>query len=221
MTAEQIHTIGLREVARIEAEMDHHLRTLGFADGGITARMVMLNTTLQPPAGADPRPQLFERYAAIERDAEQRSVALFNLRPRAPLAVRREPALTEASAAAHYTWPAPDGSRPGEFWVPLAGPRFEMAAMRSLSYHEGVPGHHFQLAIQQESTDLPKFRSAHIYGGGAAHSEGWALYAERLAIEQGWYEGDLPGLLGALDSQLFRARRLVVDTGLHAKGWTR
>jgi hypothetical protein len=96
-----------------------------------------------------------------------------------------------------------------------------MIRMRSLSYHEAVPGHHFQLAIQQERTDLPKFRAQRIFGGGSAHSEGWGLYAERLAVEQGWYEGDVPGLLGALGSELFRARRLVVDTGLHTKGWTR
>jgi uncharacterized protein (DUF885 family) len=221
LTAEQIHAIGLREVARIEAEMDRHLRSLGFAEGSIEARMVKLDATLQPPAGADPRAQLLERYEAMERDAEQRSAALFNLRPRAPLAVRREPALTEASAAAHYTLPAPDGSRPGVFWVPLRGPVFEMTQMRSLSYHEGIPGHHFQLAIQQETIGLPKFRSQRIFGGGSAHSEGWALYTERLAVENGWYQGDVPGLLGALNSELFRARRLVVDTGLHAKGWTR
>lgn len=221
LTAEQIHAIGLREVARIETEMDHHLRALGFADGAIVARMAQLDATLQPAAGADPRAQLLERYAAMERDAERRSAALFNLRPRAALAVRREPALTEASAAAHYTLPAADGTRPGVFWVPLRGPQFEMTKMRTLSYHEGIPGHHFQLAIQQELSGLPKFRSQRIYGGGSAHSEGWALYTEKLAMEQGWYEGDVPGLLGALNSQLFRARRLVVDTGLHAKGWTR
>ncbi|MES2758924.1 MAG: DUF885 domain-containing protein [Pseudomonadota bacterium] len=220
LTADEIHAIGLREVARIEAEMDRHLRTLGFADGAIPARMAALDATLQP-AGADPRAQILERYAAMEVDAERRSAALFNVRPRAPLAVKREPALTEASAAAHYTLPAPDGSRPGVFWVPLRGPLFEMTKMRTLSYHEGIPGHHFQLAIQQEQADLPRFRSQRIFGGGSAHSEGWALYTEKLAMEQGWYEGDLAGLLGALNSQLFRARRLVVDTGLHAKGWTR
>ena len=220
LTAEQIHAIGLREVARIEAEMDRHLRTLGFADGGIPARMAALDATLQP-TGVDPRAQILASYAAMERDAEQRSAALFNLRPRAPLEVKREPPLTEASAAAHYTLPAPDGSRPGVFWVPLRGPLFEMTKMRTLSYHEGIPGHHFQLAIQQEQAGLPRFRSQRIFGGGSAHSEGWALYTEKLAMEHGWYEGDLPGLLGAFNSQLFRARRLVVDTGLHAKGWTR
>jgi uncharacterized protein (DUF885 family) len=107
------------------------------------------------------------------------------------------------------------------FWVPLRGPAFNMMRMRSLSYHEAVPGHHFQLAIQQELTGLPKFRSQRIFSGGSAHAEGWALYTERLAVEQGWYKDDVPGLLGALGSELFRARRLVVDTGLHSKGWTR
>jgi uncharacterized protein (DUF885 family) len=143
------------------------------------------------------------------QDAEKRSDALFNLKPRAPVDVRREPPLTEPSAAAHYSLPAPDGSRPGIFWVPMRGPTFDVIRMRSLSYHEAVPGHHFQLAIQQERTDLPKFRAQRIFGGGSAHSEGWALYAERLAVEQGWYEGDVPGLLGALGSELFRARRPV------------
>ena len=221
LSAEQIHAIGLREVARIEAEMDRHLRTLGLADGSIKARMAQLDASLQPAAGPELRAHLLANYSAMVADAEQRSAALFNVRPRAPLSVKREPALTEASAAAHYSVPAPDGSRPGVFWVPLPGPDFKMVGMRTLAYHEAVPGHHFQLAIQQEMTDLPKFRSQRIFGGGSAHSEGWALYAEKLAMENGWYDGDVAGLLGALDAQLFRARRLVVDTGLHAKGWTR
>lgn len=221
LTAEEIHAIGLREVARIEAEMDRHLRALGYAEGGIEDRMKQLDATFQPKADGDPRQELLQRYATIVADAEKRSDALFNLKPRAPVDVRREPPLTEPSAAAHYSLPAPDGSRPGIFWVPMRGPTFDVIRMRSLSYHEAVPGHHFQLAIQQERTDLPKFRAQRIFGGGSAHSEGWALYAERLAVEQGWYEGDVPGLLGALGSELFRARRLVVDTGLHTKGWTR
>jgi uncharacterized protein (DUF885 family) len=221
LTAEQIHEIGLREVARIEAEMDRHLRALGYTEGGIEERMKKLDAGFQPKGDADPRPALLQKYAALVADAEQRSNALFNLKPRAPVEVRREPPLTEASAAAHYTLPAPDGSRPGIFWVPMRGPGFDVIRMRSLSYHEAVPGHHFQLAIQQEQTGLPKFRAQRIFGGGSAHSEGWGLYAERLAVEQGWYEGDVPGLLGALGSELFRARRLVVDTGLHTKGWTR
>jgi uncharacterized protein (DUF885 family) len=221
LTAAQIHEIGLREVARIEGEMDRHLRSLGYAEGSIEERMKKLDASFQPKGEGDPRPELLKKYAAMVADAEQRSNALFRLKPHAPVEVRREPPLTEPSAAAHYTLPAPDGSRPGIFWVPMRGPTFDMVRMRSLSYHEAVPGHHFQLAIQQERTDLPKFRAQRIFGGGSAHSEGWGLYAERLAVEQGWYEGDVPGLLGALGSELFRARRLVVDTGLHTKGWTR
>lgn len=221
LTADEIHTIGLREVARIEAEMDKHLRSLGLTEGGIEARMQQLDARFQPKGEGDPRPGIIASYNEMVRDAERRSASLFNLKPRAPVDVRRVPPLTEPSAAAHYTLPAPDGSRPGIFWVPLRGPTFSMVRMRSLAYHEAVPGHHFQLAIQQEMSDLPKFRSQRIFSGGSAHSEGWALYTERLAVEQGWYEGDVPGLLGALGSELFRARRLVVDTGLHTKGWTR
>ncbi|MES2319187.1 MAG: DUF885 domain-containing protein [Pseudomonadota bacterium] len=219
--AAEIHAIGLREVARIEAEMDRHLRKLGFTEGGIEERMRALDKTFQITAEGDPRPEILRRYTEMVRDAEKRSAKVFNLMPRAPVDVRREPPLTEASAAAHYSMPAPDGTLPGIFWVPLRGPVFDMIRMRSLSYHEAVPGHHFQLAIQQETPGLPKLRTHRIFGGGSSHSEGWALYAERLAVEQGWYEGDVPGLLGALGSELFRARRLVVDTGLHSKGWTR
>jgi uncharacterized protein (DUF885 family) len=221
LTAEEIHTIGLREVARIEAAMDKHLRSLGLSEGGIEARMKELDARFQPKGEGDPRPAIIASYNEMVRDAERRSSTLFNLKPRAPVDVRRVPPLTEPSAAAHYSMPAPDGTRPGIFWVPLVGPTFPMIRMRSLSYHEAVPGHHFQLAIQQEMKDLPKFRSQRIFSGGSAHSEGWALYTERLAVEQGWYEGDVPGLLGALGSELFRARRLVADTGLHTKGWTR
>jgi uncharacterized protein (DUF885 family) len=208
-------------VARIEGEMDKHLRELGYADGSVEERMKKLEATLNPPAEPDPRPQLLERYKLIVADALKRSEPLFNVKPAAPVDVRREPPLTEASAAAHYSMPAPDGSRPGVFWVPMRGPDFEILGMRTLSYHEAVPGHHFQLAIQQEQTKLPKYRAQRVFGGGSAHSEGWGLYAERLAIEQGWYQGDTQGLLGALAAQLFRARRLVVDTGIHTQGWTR
>jgi uncharacterized protein (DUF885 family) len=118
--------------------------------------------------------------------------------------------------------PAPDGSSPGIFWLPLPGPLGrDVVRMRSLAVHEAVPGHHYQLALQQELGSLPKWQQRRIFGGGSAITEGWALYAERLAIDHGWYAGDDIGLLGALDAQLFRARRLVVDTGLHAKRWTR
>jgi uncharacterized protein (DUF885 family) len=93
--------------------------------------------------------------------------------------------------------------------------------LRSLVYHETVPGHHFQIALQVENQSIPRFRQAGAFGGISALGEGWGLYAERLAAEAGWYDGDLEGRLGQLDSELFRARRLVVDTGIHAKRWSR
>ncbi len=221
LSADDIHNIGLREVARIEGEMDKVLQTLGRKDGTVLVRMTALNASLQPPADPDPRPGLIAKHTENVRDNIRRSKAFFNLLPKAPVEVRREPALTEKTAAAHYSTPAPDGSRPGVFWAPLPGPEFNIANMRSLAVHEAVPGHHYQLAIQQEQTGLPRWRQRRVFGGGSAHSEGWGLYAERLAIDNGWYDGDAVGLLGALDSQLFRARRLVVDTGLHAMKWTR
>lgn len=221
LTPDEIHAIGLREVSRLESEMDAVLRVLGYADGPVEERYRQLELARQPAAEPDPRPALLAEYAAIVRDAQQRAAAVFELRPRAPVEVRREPPFTEKTAAAHYSVPAPDGTRPGIFWVPLPGPKFDILRMRSLAYHEAVPGHHFQVALQQEMTSLPRFRRDRVFGGLSVYVEGWALYAERLADELGWYEGDLPGRLGYLSSQLFRARRLVVDTGLHAKGWTR
>lgn len=219
--AEEIHTIGLAEVARIEAEMDRVLRDLGRKDGSVLVRMTALRAELQPPAEPDPRPGLIEAYTRHVRDAERRAQALFTLKPKAPVEVRRVPALTERTSSAYYTAPTPDGTRPGIFWAPLPGPSYDVLRMKSLAVHEAVPGHHFQIALQQEQQSLPRWRQRRLFGGGSAFSEGWALYAERLAIEHNWYEGDPHALLGAWDGQLFRARRLVVDTGLHAKRWTR
>lgn len=219
--AAEIHAIGRREVARLEAEAEEILRQLGHTGGTLNERMA--KATQGPLVEAeDARGALIARYTEYIRDAERRSAALFNRRPRAPVEVRRVPPLTERVSSAYYTVPPPDGSRPGIFWVPLPGNVFFYGArMRSLAYHEAVPGHHFQLALQQEQRDLPRFRARRTFGGISAHSEGWGLYAERLAVEQGWYEGDPVGKLGAIGSELFRARRLVVDTGLHTQGWTR
>lgn len=221
MTAEEIHALGLKEVARIEASMDGLLKQLGFANGSIKDRMDALNNSLQPPAEPDPRAGLIKRYEEMLADALKRSEAVFDLRPRAPCVVKREPPFTEKTAAAHYTGPARDGSRPGVFWAPLPGPTYKITGMRTLVYHEAIPGHHFQIALQRETDSLPRYRRDGIFGGGSAYAEGWALYAEQIATESNWYEGDTVGLLGQLDAELFRARRLVVDTGLHTKKWTR
>jgi uncharacterized protein (DUF885 family) len=225
LTAEEIHALGLREVARIEGEMDQILRELGYRDGTVTARYAALNEKLLPPSDPDPRPALVEEYARVVRDAEKRAAELFDIRPKARIEVRREPSLTDSTMAAHYTNPAPDGSRPGIFWAPLPDHWRSViwvgAGLRSVTYHEGVPGHHFQGAIQQELPDVPRYVRLDVFGGSIAFLEGWALYAEKLVAEAGWYEGDKPGRLGQLNFELFRARRLVVDTGLHAKLWTR
>lgn len=225
LTPAEIHAIGLREVARVEKEMESLLQQLGYKDGTIQERIEKLNATLNPPAEPDPRVEMVATVEALVHDAERRSVAVFDLRPKAPVTVKREPAFSEKSAAAHYSPPAPDGSKPGIYWLPLAdlSPRVTWlgTGLKSTAYHEAVPGHHFQLSIQQESTELPRYRKLGVFGFNSAYVEGWALYAERLASENGWYDGDLPGQLGFLNLQLFRARRLVADTGLHNLKWTR
>ena len=136
-------------VARIEAEMDRVLRSLGRSKGSVTARFDALEAELQPLASTDARATLLQRYEAMVREAQERARPLFNLKPRAPVIVEREPPLTEATAAASYTAPAPDGSRPGVFHVPLPGPQFAVLCMKTLAVHETVPGHHFQVALQQ------------------------------------------------------------------------
>ncbi len=221
MTAEEIHALGVREVQRIEAQMDRELRDLGYTEGSVAERYATLERSVQPPADPDPRPALLEEHRRILRDAEDRAAALFELRPSAPVQVLREPSFTEKNAAAHYSAPAPDGSRPGTVWIPLPGPDYRILEMRTLTYHEGVPGHHFQIALQQELPEIPLFRRKRVFGGLSAFAEGWALYAEQLAVEAGWYSGDPKGRLGQLSDELFRARRLVADTGLHAQHWTR
>jgi uncharacterized protein (DUF885 family) len=221
LTANEIHQLGLAEVARIEKQMDGLFRQLGYREGTIQQRTEKLEDDSQPPGEPDPRPGLLAEYDHILRDAERRAALIFDLRPKAPVEIRREPVFTEKSAAAHYTVPAKDGSRPGIFWAPLPGPKFRMLEMRTLVYHEAVPGHHFQIVLQNEMPDLPQFRRDRAFGFISAHGEGWALYAEQLAAESGWYEQDLKGRLGQLDGELFRARRLVADTGIHAQHWTR
>jgi uncharacterized protein (DUF885 family) len=225
LTPAEIHEIGLREVARVEKEMETILQQLGYKDGTIQQRIEKLNATLNPPAEPDPRVEMIAKVEAIVHDAERRSADVFDLRPKAPVTVKREPAFSEKSAAAHYSPPAPDGSKPGIYWLPLAdlSPRVTWlgTGLKSTAYHEAVPGHHFQIAYQQESTELPRYRKLGVFGFNSAYIEGWALYAERLAAENGWYDGDLPGKLGYLNLQLFRARRLVADTGLHNLKWTR
>ncbi|HSU76630.1 MAG TPA: DUF885 domain-containing protein, partial [Burkholderiales bacterium] len=218
---EAIHDIGLREVKRLEGEMEKVLARLGRTQGSLKERTDTLERELAYPNNDQGRAAIMADIERILRDAEKRSAALFAETPKAPVIARPYPRFRWASAAASYSFPAPDGSRPGIFQIPLRPSQLTRYALRSLVYHETVPGHHFQIALEQENTALPRFRQLRAYGFISAYGEGWALYAERLAAEAGWYEGDDEGLLGQLEDELFRARRLVVDTGLHAKHWTR
>jgi uncharacterized protein (DUF885 family) len=218
LTADEIHQIGLREVARLEREMDAIFAKLGRARGSIPERIEQLKQDLAYPNTETGRAAIMADINGILRDAQQRSMTLFDKTPRAPVEARPIPKFREANAAANYTVPARDGSRPGIFQIPLRPSYLTKFGTRSLVYHETVPGHHFQLALELENDANPRFRQIRAFGGISAVSEGWALYAERLAAENGWYDDDPEGLLGQLDAALFRARRLVVDTGIHTRG---
>lgn len=221
LTADQIHQIGLQQVEHIEREMDTILRKLGRTQGSVKERVAKLKDDQSYPLTEDGRKRIMADVEQILRDAERRSKLLFDKTPKAPVVAQPFPRFREANAAASYTAPAPDGSRPGTFQIPLRPERMTKFGLRTLVYHETVPGHHFQIALEMENSALPRFRQIRAFGGISALGEGWGLYAERLAAESGWYENDLEGLLGQLDAELFRARRLVVDTGIHAKRWTR
>jgi uncharacterized protein (DUF885 family) len=223
LTAERIHEIGLQQVARIEGEMDAILRKLGRTEGSVRERVEKLKRDLQypDPTSDSSRAAIMRDVDGYIADALNRSPALFDLQPKGPVIAQPFPRFREAGAAANYNRAPLDGSRTAIFQMPLRVQRMTRFGLRTLVYHETVPGHHFQIALEQENTALPRFRQARALGGISALSEGWALYAEKLVAEEGWYEGDPEGLLGQLDAQLFRARRLVVDTGLHAKHWTR
>ncbi|MEL4177695.1 DUF885 domain-containing protein [Roseateles sp. PN1] len=216
LTPEAIHQLGLAEVARIHAEMDKLKPQLG-GSGPLSAFLAEYN---QRPAL---RPfktdaEVLAAYAAINQKVETQLPRLFKLRPKAALEIRAEPEISKATASAHYMSAASDGSRPGVFFEVITAPGdIATTGMTSLFLHEGQPGHHFQIALQAEST-LPRFRR---YSGNDAFIEGWALYAESLGHEMGLYANDADALLGHLSADLHRAVRLVTDTGLHAKGWTR
>ena len=221
LTPDQIHEIGLREVDRIEKEMDAIFRRLGRTEGSVNQRAEKLKQDLAYPKTEESRSTIMADADGILRDAEKRAAALFDKTPKSRVVVQPFPRFREDNAAANYNSPSPDGSRPGVIQIPLRPEMMTRFALRSLVYHEGVPGHHFQIALQVENKELPRFRQIGAFGNISALVEGWGLYAERLASESGWYEGDPEGQLGQLYDALWRARRLVVDTGLHAKHWTR
>ena len=223
LTSNEIHEIGLMQVNRIETEMDRLFRQIGRADGSVKDRIEKLKLDLQysNPQSDEARDQIMRDIDGIIRDAERRAALLFDRRPVSPVVARPFPTFREANAAANYNAPAPDGSRPGTFQFPRRVENMTKFGLRSTVYHETVPGHHFHIALQVENRNLERFQQLRTFGGISAITEGWGLYAERLAAESGWYGDDIEGRLGQLDAELFRARRLVIDTGLHSKKWTR
>lgn len=216
LTPDEIHQLGLEEVARIQAEMAELLNVMGYSNPALLFR----DAGGFPIAGEATRAQAISAYEQALIAADEKLGHLFNIRPDSPLQIERVPAFREAgSPGAYYSPPPLDGSRPGTFFVNVADGRFvSLVGVPTLAIHEGIPGHHFQTAIQRELTNLPTFRRALLF---SAHAEGWALYAEQLAGEQGFYDNNLFGDYGRLQAELFRATRLVVDTGLHHLHWTR
>jgi uncharacterized protein (DUF885 family) len=220
LTADQIHEIGLAEVARIKGEMLAIMKQVGF-QGDLPAFFKHLRTDPRnffpnTPEGKQAYLDQSKAYIdSIYSDVKQ----YFNVLPKAPLEVRAVEAWREATAPiAFYNQPTPDGSRPGVYYVNLHDMSTRQKhEMETVAYHEGAPGHHFQLAIQQELQGVPKFQNFAFFG---AYVEGWGLYAERLAKEEGRFKDPMQDF-GRLQNEMLRACRLVVDTGAHSKKWTR
>jgi uncharacterized protein (DUF885 family) len=221
MTPEQVHTLGLAEVARISGEMDAILRDKGLVDGTIGARVQQLahapdETYPNTPEG---KKAMLAEYQAILDEVNKGLDGAFDVRPKLGVEVKPVPEFAEKTAPGAYYEPGSfDGTRPGAFFANMRDtnetPKF---AMRTLAYHEGIPGHHFQISIAQELQGVPFFRRVLPF---TAYAEGWALYAERLAYELG-FEKDPLDNLGRLRDEMMRAVRLVVDSGIHYKHWTR
>ena len=214
MTPDEIHQLGLREMERIQGEMTAIATKEGFADLA-AFRAALKSNPKYIPTSSEQILDDFRRYIA---QMEPKLPELFTLLPKSPVTVEAIPEF-QAAAATHYVTGTPDGKRPGR--VVVATSHFAERSLildEAIAYHEGIPGHHMQLSVQQQLTGLPKFR---LHGlGFTAYTEGWALYAEQLGKEVGFYKDPVSDY-GRLSSELFRAVRLVVDTGIHSKGWTR
>jgi len=214
MTPDEIHQLGLREVDRIQAEMTVIAKKEGFADLASFRASLKTNRKYIPTSAE----QILDDFRHYIAQMEPKLPELFTLLPKSPVTVEAIPAF-QAAAATHYVTGTPDGKRPGR--VVVATSNFAERSLindEAVAYHEGIPGHHMQLSVQQQLTGLPRFRLHSL--GFNAYIEGWALYAEELGKEVGFYQDPVSDY-GRLRSELFRAVRLVVDTGIHSKGWTR
>jgi uncharacterized protein (DUF885 family) len=214
MTPNEIHQLGLREIDRIQAEMTVIAKKEGFADLASFRASLKTNPKYIPTSSE----QILDDFRHYIAQMEPKLPQLFTLLPKSPVTVEAIPAF-QSAAATHYVTGTPDGKRPGR--VVVATSDFAKRSLiddEAIAYHEGIPGHHMQLSVQQQLTGLPKFR---LHGlGFNAYIEGWALYAEQLGKEVGFYKDPVSDY-GRLSSELFRAVRLVVDTGIHSQGWTR
>lgn len=216
LTPAEIFEIGQKEVARLRAEMEKVMKETGYS-GDLKSFFHYIHTDKKfMPFKTDS--VVINAYRLIEEKMKPKLSELFNLVPKAKFEVRQTEEFREASASAEYSQSAPDGSRPGIFYVPVLDARkFNIVGMEDLFLHEAIPGHHYQISIQQENDSLPKFRRFGWYG---AYGEGWALYTESLGKELGLYT-DPYQYFGSLSEEMHRAIRLVVDVGIHTKGWTR
>ena len=216
LTPEEIHQIGLDEVARIHDEMRGVMQAIGFEG---TLEEFFEYVYSEPSFFFEEPEQLIQAYRDMAADIEMRAQDMFELFPQTPFEVRRvEPFREKSASKGSYQSGTPDGSRPGIFYANAYNvgtrPKWDMT---SLFLHEAIPGHHFQISLSRENDGLPRFRR---FGSFTAFVEGWGLYAEYLGRELGVYE-DPMDLFGALNAELWRSIRLVVDTGIHAKGWSR
>lgn len=216
MSADEIHQLGLEEVARLRSEMEKVKDRVGFS-GDLNAFFDHVRNLPELTPFNDPQ-QVIENFNAIHDKMKDQVDRLFSLQPKTAFEVRRTEAFREASASAQYNPGSLDGTRPGIFYVPIPDvTKYNVFSDEDLFLHEAIPGHHFQISLQQENTQLPDFRKTLWY---SAYGEGWALYCESLGEELGLYE-DPYQYFGMLSAEMHRAIRLVVDTGLHTKGWTR
>jgi uncharacterized protein (DUF885 family) len=216
MTAEQIHTLGLNEVARILSEMEKVKNKIGFK-GDLKAffNEVRSNPILMPFKNPQ---EVIANFNAIHTTMKPQLERLFDRTPKTPFEVRQTEAFREKSASAEYNPGSLDGTRPGIFYTPIPdATKYNTYSDESLFLHEAIPGHHYQISLTQENEDLSDFRKTLWYSG---YGEGWALYCESLGKELGLYT-DPYQYFGMLGAEMHRAIRLVVDTGMHTKGWSR
>ncbi|MEM9618300.1 MAG: DUF885 domain-containing protein [Pseudomonadota bacterium] len=221
MTGEEIHELGLSEVARITAEMETILEAEGLTDGSVAERFEAIGQRddMRYPNTDDGREALLADLNVQIDGIMEKAPGRFGTVPSQPVEVRRIPVYEQDSApGGYYNSPSLDGTRPGIYWINLKDTAdWPKHTLKTLTYHEAVPGHHFQRSLER-AAGLPLIRNMLGY---SEFSEGWALYAEQVAAEMGMYDDDPLGDLGRLQSELFRAARLVVDSGLHHKQWTR